>query len=119
MLDAALKDHGSLALAKSFVRKAITGEENGIAPCAVVVDMVEFADALTDLDYVIEGTRLTFGIDGRCMLAEVQRANMAKTNEALASADASKRAGVVKAQKPPGWTPPDVAGVLKEQGWAE
>lgn len=119
MLDASLKDHGSVALAKSFVRKAIVGEEDGIGPCKIKIDMVEFTDALTDLDYVIEGTRLTFGIDGRAMLAEVHRANMAKTNDALSSADSAKRSGTRKAQKPPGWTPPDVVGVLREQGWAE
>lgn len=42
------------------------------------VDMVEFADGLADLDYVVEGARLTFGINGEAVAAEVQRSNMAK-----------------------------------------
>jgi predicted HAD superfamily Cof-like phosphohydrolase len=62
----------------------------------VKVDLPEFADALCDLDYVIEGTRLEFGIDGTPVLAEVQRANLAKAG------------GPVR----------DIEGVLRAQGWS-
>jgi predicted HAD superfamily Cof-like phosphohydrolase len=84
---------------------------------AVEVDVVEFADATIDLDYVVEGTRLTFGIDGWPLLLEVQRANMDKTNTALEAADSAKIAGTTKAQKPEDWQPPDIEGELKKQGW--
>jgi predicted HAD superfamily Cof-like phosphohydrolase len=73
------------------------------------VDMVEFVDALCDLDYFVEGTRLEFGVDGRPVLAEVQRANLAKVG-------GPKRADG-KQMKPEGWQPPDIARVLREQGW--
>ena len=76
----------------------------------VEVDMPEFADALGDLDYVVEGTRLTFGIDGAPVAAEIQRSNMAKVG-------GPKRESDGKQLKPPGWTPPDIAGVLRKQGW--
>ena len=72
----------------------------------VILD--EFVDGLADLDYVIEGTRLEFGIDGEPIAAEVHRANMAKVGGPV-RADG-------KRLKPPGWTAPDIAGVLRRQG---
>lgn len=42
------------------------------------VNLVEVADALADLDYVVEGTRLEFGILGQPVADEVHRANMTK-----------------------------------------
>lgn len=74
----------------------------------VRVDLPEFADALGDLDYVIEGTRLEFGIDGAPIAAEIHRTNMAKADGPVV--DGKKR-------KPEGWQPPDIAGELRKQGW--
>ena len=67
------------------------------------------ADALADLDYVIEGMRLACGIDGAPIAAEVHRANMAKVG--------GERRADGKHLKPKGWTPPDIEGELKKQGW--
>jgi predicted HAD superfamily Cof-like phosphohydrolase len=117
LLEASIVDNGALTLAKSFVMKSIRGEQDGVPPAPVMVDLAELADAMADLDYVVEGTRLTFGIDGWPVLLEVQRANMSKENTALKAADAAKVAGTTKAQKPEGWTPPDIAGELEAQGW--
>lgn len=72
-------------------------------------DLVAFTDALADLDYVIEGTRLEFGIDGAPIAAEVHRSNMAKTGGEV------REDG--KVLKPADWTPPDIAGELRKQGW--
>ena len=80
-----------------------------VESATVCVDMVELADGLADLDYVVEGTRLEMGIDGEPIAAEVHRSNMAKF--------AGEVAPNGKRLKPPGWTPPDIAGVLKAQGW--
>ena len=82
-----------------FIRKA-----------PIKVDMPELADGLADLDYVIEGTRLEFGIDGEPVGAEVHRTNMAKIG-------GPKDPVTGKVLKPVGWTPPDIEGVLKAQGW--
>jgi predicted HAD superfamily Cof-like phosphohydrolase len=71
----------------------------------VRVDLVELADGLCDLDYVVAGTRLEFGIPGEEVLAEVHAANMRKTGGPL-RADG-------KRLKPPGWVGPDVAGVIE------
>jgi len=72
-------------------------------------NMVKVADGLADVDYINEGTRLTFGIHGEPVEREVHRTNMAK------------RGGPVRADgkrlKPEGWTPPDIRGILLSQGW--
>jgi predicted HAD superfamily Cof-like phosphohydrolase len=75
----------------------------------VVVDLPELADAFADLDYVVEGSRIEFGIDGAPIAAEVHRSNMAKVGGATAP-DGKK-------MKPPGWVGPDIEGCLKAQGW--
>jgi len=80
-------------------------------PCKV--DLVEVADALADMDYVVEGTRLAFGIDGEPVMAEVHRTNMAK----MGPGGKVVRTPEGKVSKPEGWKPPDIASVLIEQGW--
>jgi predicted HAD superfamily Cof-like phosphohydrolase len=75
----------------------------------VRVDMPSLADGMADLDYVVEGTRLEFGIDGRPIAEEVHRANMAKRGGPVAKNG--------KRLKPAGWTPPDIVGELRKQGW--
>lgn len=101
-----------------------------------VIDLPEFVDALADLDYVVEGTRAVFGIDGEPIMAEVQRANMSKDPVFVATKDAWVRGDAplgtmepelradkpdptAKPTKPEGWTPPDVAGELVKQGWVK
>lgn len=71
------------------------------------IDLPALADALADLDYVIEGTRLEFGINGAPIADLVHAANMAKEGGAT-RADG-------KIGKPPGWQAPDVAGELERQ----
>jgi predicted HAD superfamily Cof-like phosphohydrolase len=73
------------------------------------VYLPEVADALADLDYVIEGTRLEFGIDGGPIADAVHAANMRKVGGPT-RADG-------KILKPDEWEPPDIAGELKKQGW--
>lgn len=72
-------------------------------------DVAEVADALADLIYVAIGMALAYGIDLRPVWREVHRSNMAK------SGGGTREDG--KILKPEGWTPPDIAGVLRRQGW--
>jgi len=75
------------------------------------VNMPELADGMADLDYVVEGSRIEFGIVGEPIAAEVHRSNMAKfIGEPVWSSNG-------KRLKPAGWTPPDIAGELRKQGW--
>lgn len=106
--------------------------------------MADLADGLADLDYVVEGTRLEFGIDGGPIADEVHRSNISKAFECLVCWGTGYEIGEVeghgyktstpcgvcngkgvvtkkrpdgKALKPDGWTPPDIEGELKKQDW--
>lgn len=73
------------------------------------VNLVEVVDALADLDYVVEGTRLEFGVDGEPIADEVHRSNMSKFPTTV------REGG--KVMKGPHFSPPDIDGELKRQGW--
>ena len=75
-------------------------------------DLPELADALADMVYIIYGTARVHGIDLDDVLAEVQRSNMAKVVDGKVI-----RRDDGKILKPEGWTPPDIRGVLADQGW--
>lgn len=79
----------------------------------VRVDMVQAADGMADLDYVVEGLRCILGIDGQAVVGEVHAANMRK----LGPDGKPLRREDGKVVKPPGWQPPDIAAVLRAQGW--
>lgn len=72
-------------------------------------DMVEVADALADMVYIIVGTALEFGIPLDRVWDEVQRSNMAKVDP-VSGRVARREDG--KILKPQGWEAPNVAGVL-------
>lgn len=78
---------------------------------SMAVYMPEAADALADLDYVSEGSRITFGIDGGPIADEVHASNMRKRD--------GFKDEHGKWRKPAGWTPPDVEGCLVAQGWVK
>lgn len=76
-------------------------------------DMVKMVDGLIDLLYVTYGTLVEMGCDPEMLADEVHRSNMAKLGpdgKPLARTDG-------KALKPPGWTPPDIEGVLEKMGF--
>jgi len=80
----------------------------------IKVDLVEMADATVDLDYVIEGTRLVFGIRRGPLLREVQRANMEK---APVLDESGKPTPHTKPTKPAHWRSPNILGCLEAQGY--
>lgn len=76
----------------------------------VTVDLVECADALGDLRYVVDGSNLVYGFPGEAVLAEIHRSNMSKLD-----ADGKpiyREDG--KVMKGPDYTPPDIASVLRK-----
>lgn len=122
LLEAGLESEVSL--------KAMHQELNRLIDILPVhVNLPEFIDALGDLDYISEGTRVVFGVDGDPIADEIQRANMAKEPlyESRGQAEppgvmreivlGALGAATIKPVKPPGWTPPDIERVLIEQGW--
>ena len=81
------------------------------------LDLVEAADACADLRYVVIGSEITLGIPGDAVFDEVHRSNMSKFVkrddggfDVLFDADR-------KVVKPPTYSPPNIAAVLKEAGW--
>jgi predicted HAD superfamily Cof-like phosphohydrolase len=64
-------------------------------------DLVEIADALGDMVYVIFGTALAYGIDLDAVFAEIHRSNM------------DKEVGQLKPVKGPTWIPPRISQVLQ------
>lgn len=81
-------------------------------------DVIEAADALADLQYVINGAAVSWGIDLASVYEEVHASNMTKAAEAVDATNERKLTGQKRADgkvmKGPNYRPPDVAGVLKE-----
>ena len=78
-----------------------TGDDNQ-------VNLVEAADALGDLDYVVQGANLVFGVPAEAVMAEIQRANLSKLGE-----DGKPiRREDGKIMKGPNYSPPNIRQVL-------
>lgn len=71
-----------LAEAMGFNAQLVKNEVNNMlyydGPVESHTDLVAVADALGDLDYVVNGAALEFGIDLPAVTAEVHRSNMTK-----------------------------------------
>lgn len=91
------------------LRQAVMEEEWSELQAALVTgDLVQIADACADLTFTVLGLAKGFGIPFDAVWAEVMRSNMAKVG---ANGEVYRNeAG--KIVKPPGWVPPDIAGVL-------
>lgn len=74
-------------------------------------DLVEVADALTDLQYVVFGSVLEFGLKEKFenLFAEVQRSNMSKLDE-NGEPIFREDGKVLKSDQ---WSPPDLASIIK------
>ncbi len=71
-------------------------------------DFVEMVDALADLLVVVYGAAVELGVDLEPVFAEVHRSNMSKNG--------GKDPGG-KILKGPAFTPPDILGELRRQGY--
>jgi len=74
----------------------------------VKVDLVAYADANADIRYVAYGNDIAAGIDSRETDAEIARSNDSKSPPSAPGG---------KVQKGAGYSPPALAGILREQGW--
>lgn len=74
------------------------------------VSLEKVADALGDLDYVSEGARLAFGLDGESIADEIHRTNLLKVGGRV-------REG--KQLKPLQWEPPKIEEILAKQNSKE
>ncbi len=72
-------------------------------------DLVEIADALADLLYVVYGAGVTYGIDLEPIFREIHRSNMSKGDpEVVRRPDGKILKGI-------NYTPPDVAALVAAQ----
>lgn len=86
----------------------------------LVVDLPEFVDGLGDLQVVVTGGFVTFGVDGRKINTAIHAANMSKVPVMLPAPDGQceeRPDPTSKPTKPEGWAPPNIAAVLRDQGW--
>lgn len=73
------------------------------------VDLVEVADALTDIRYVTDGACVEFGLPGEKLLREVHRSNMSKLGDD--GKPILREDG--KILKGPNFTPPDLRTIIE------
>lgn len=81
-----LEEALEFAAACGFEVIASTGSEQSKVASIYLVsighpDLVEMADALGDLDYVVQGANLAFGIPSEEVMAEIHASNMSKLGE--------------------------------------
>lgn len=76
-------------------------------------DLVEVADALGDLRYVVDGANLAYGIPGEAVLMEIHGSNMSKLGED--GKPIYREDG--KVLKGPDYTPPNIGTILRHVGW--
>ena len=87
-------------------RMSLMGEElSELAKAWGEVNIVEVADALADLLYVVYGTAVAAGIDIESIFREVHHSNMTKRVD-----------GAFKPKKGVGYRAPNIAPLLKRQG---
>lgn len=107
-------DPNLLEFRRKFLHEELTEFEEGI----IAGDHAKMFDSLIDLVYIAYGTAHLMGYPWEEGWIMVQRANMLK--ERSTSTDAgSDRGSSFDIVKPPGWTPPDIEGLLAEFGWID
>lgn len=84
-----------------------------VAEVSVEGPLDRLAHELADVVYVAYGTALVHGIDLDAVIAEIHRSNMTK----LGPDGRVARRADGKVLKGEHYQAPDVAGVLREQGW--
>jgi len=92
------------------LRQRLLDEEvQELRDAVAVGDVVEIADALADIAYIVAGTAVVHGIDLDAVIREVHRSNMAKLGpdgRPILRADG-------KVLKPEGWEPPRIHETLR------
>jgi predicted HAD superfamily Cof-like phosphohydrolase len=75
----------------------------------IIVNLPELVDSWADMNYIHQGSALEFGVDMKPIQRAVQVSNMAKEPGNLRDDG--------KITKPPGWTAPPIAALLRQQRW--
>jgi predicted HAD superfamily Cof-like phosphohydrolase len=107
---AACTGHDAREVAKIFIDVVDTA-----FGAVIEIDEAEAFDALIDLAYVTFGTAQLMGFPWQDGWDEVQRANMTKVR--ALRAEESTRLSTFDVVKPEGWQAPNIASVLRKNGW--
>lgn len=86
-----------------FRARLIAEEFGELLKAMDLMDPVEIADALGDLEVVVNGTAVTFGFPLEAIVQEIHRSNMTKGENVEG-----------KPKKGPEFSPPDILSVLKK-----
>lgn len=111
-------DQKTIELRKRLIREEVLDE---LFPAMDRGDLVEIADALADVLYVVYGTAVSFGIDMEPISDEVHRSNMTKFSTVGAYVKTCDETGKSlkdeggKTLKPPCYEPPQLAAILASQ----
>ena len=97
------------ATTRALNLKLLEEEVKELSDASQANNIVEFADAIADILYVVIGFAVTHGIPIVEIFHEVHKTNMAK----FVDGKPILRESDGKIMKPPGWTPPDVAGIIR------
>jgi predicted HAD superfamily Cof-like phosphohydrolase len=84
------------------------------------IDLIEAADACADLRYVVIGSEITLGIPGDDVFDEVHRSNMTKfvwVDNVFDPHPVAQLDTHGKVMKPSTYDPPNIAEVLRADGW--
>ena len=95
-------------ITRGMRRQLILEEAGEYLQAEIDDDLVEVADALADLVYVVIGAAITYGIPFDAIFKEVQRSNMSKLNKH--GMPIYRDDG--KVLKGPNFTEPDIKGIL-------
>lgn len=91
------------------LRKALVEEEfHEFITAMYRGDIIEIADAICDLHYVLSGTSVSFGISEDECFTEVHRSNMSKANPD-GSVNRRKDGKILKSKE---WSPPDLVPII-------
>jgi len=99
-----MPDNDTVKLRYDLIREELNELHDGIAD----ENLVEIADALTDLLYVVYGAGHAFGIDLDACFSEVHSSNMSKLVDGRAIKNETG-----KVMKPATYVPPNLLKILK------
>lgn len=102
---------GEVELRKNLINEEVNNE---LLPAMDRGDLVEIADALADIIYVVIGTAHHYGIPLEAVWNEVQRSNMTKPDPETGKVKKREDGKILKG---PGFSPADVARILRQHGW--
>lgn len=103
--------HGINSSQAKLYLKLVEEEFTELTDAFAAKDLVEVADGIIDLIWVLEGLAITCNIPVQEIWDEVARSNMSKINPKTGKTDKNENGKVLK---PATYSPPEIRKILKE-----